>query len=126
MYEIGSVSIDQDTRWDINLAEAATAVAEETAAIPQDFALDPNYPNPFNPTTTIRFSLPQAGEAELSLYNLLGQRVATLVKGAQEAGVHTLFWDGRDGQGRELASGVYLYRLQAGVQVETRKLLLLR
>ncbi|MCC7262050.1 MAG: carboxypeptidase regulatory-like domain-containing protein [Candidatus Latescibacteria bacterium] len=126
VYEAGSVSIDRDMRWDIDLAGATTAVAEEEATRPQGFTLSPNYPNPFNPTTTIRFSLPQAGEAELAIYNLLGQRVATLVRGVQEAGSHVLQWNGRDDQGRELASGVYFYRLQAGAQVETRKLLLLR
>ena len=126
VYEISSVSIDRDMRWDIDLAGATTAVAEEEATRPQGFALHPNYPNPFNPTTTIRFTLPQPGEAELSIYNLLGQRVATLIHGVQEAGPHVLQWNGRDEQGRELASGVYFYRLQAGTQVETRKLLLLR
>ncbi len=126
VYEVGSVSIDRDMRWDIDLADAVTAVAEGMTALPQGFTLAPNYPNPFNPTTTLRFSLPQAGEAELSIYNLLGQRMATLVHGVQEAGPHVLQWNGRDDAGRELASGVYFYRLQAGGQVETRKLLLLR
>ena len=105
--------------------QGITAV-EEGATAPSIFSLSPNYPNPFNPTTTIRFSLPQAGEAGLSIYNLLGQRMATLVHGVQEAGPHVLQWNGRDDAGRELASGVYFYRLQAGAQVETRKLLLLR
>ena len=63
---------------------------------------------------------------ELALYNLAGQKVLTLAKGHREAGPHTARWDGRDDQGRARASGVYLYRLQAGGQVETRKLLLLR
>ncbi|MCC7263360.1 MAG: T9SS type A sorting domain-containing protein [Candidatus Latescibacteria bacterium] len=94
--------------------------------VPAGFSLGQNYPNPFNPTTTIRFSLPQPGEAELCVYNLLGQRVATLVQGLQEAGPQVLQWNGRDEAGRELASGVYLYRLRAGGQVQTRRLLLLR
>ncbi|MBI2502319.1 MAG: immune inhibitor A [Candidatus Latescibacteria bacterium] len=102
-----------------------TAV-EEAGTVPQRFSLEPNYPNPFNPTTTIRFSLPQRGEVELAIYNLLGQKATTLVKGMQESGMRQVVWDGRDEQGRELASGVYLYRLQAGAEVETRKLLLLR
>jgi hypothetical protein len=102
-----------------------TAVVSEQIE-PVLFSLAPNYPNPFNPSTTLRFSLPQAGEAELSVFDLMGQRVATLIHGPQEAGAHLLQWDGRDEQGRELASGVYLYRLQTGAQVETRKLLLLR
>ena len=101
-------------------------LGDHTFLQPSTLFLSPNYPNPFNPSTTLRFSLPQAGEAELSIYNLLGQRVATLMHGVQEAGPHTLTWNGRDEQGRELASGVYLYRLQAGAQVEARKLLLLR
>jgi hypothetical protein len=109
----------------LDTGKGVTAV-EETGVVPQHFALYPNYPNPFNPSTTIRFSLAQAGEAELGIYDLLGQRVAVLVRGLQEAGTQVLQWDGRDGQGRELASGVYLCRLQAGAQVETRKLLLLR
>jgi M6 family metalloprotease-like protein len=102
-----------------------TAV-EETATTPTAFALSPAYPNPFNPSTTLRFSLPQPGEAELSIYNLMGQRVAILIRGSQEAGAHVLQWHGRDDQGRELASGVYLCRLRAGRRVETRKVLLLR
>jgi M6 family metalloprotease-like protein len=104
----------------------ASLVEEGAGAKPLEFSLSPAYPNPFNPSTTLRFSLSQPGEAELSIYNLLGQKVAALVHGPQEAGAHTLVWDGRDDAGRELASGVYLYRLQAGAQVQTRKLLLLR
>ena len=102
----------------------ATAI-EEGLAGPSTFALDPNYPNPFNSGTVMRFSLPIGGHVDLSLYNLAGQKVTTLVEGRLEAGVHSLRWDGRD-KGRELASGVYLYRLQAGGQVETRRLLMLR
>ena len=63
---------------------------------------------------------------KLTLHNIAGQRVATLAHGHREAGEYTLRWDGRDDDGKELASGVYLYRLQAGSRVETRKLLLLR
>ena len=106
---------------------AATAIREEhTVTQPQSLALCQNYPNPFNSSTTIRFSLPQQEMVALTIYNLAGQEVATLASSLREAGTYTLRWDGRDGEGRELASGVYLYRLQAGEQVETRKLLLLR
>jgi M6 family metalloprotease-like protein len=108
------------------LPSMTSLVEEEASAVPLVFSLDPNYPNPFNPSTTLRFSLPQAGEAELAIYNLAGQKVVVLVKGVQEAGSQVVQWDGRDGAGRDLASGVYLCRLQAGAQVETRKLLLLR
>ena len=126
VYDLGERRISEDAQWDIDLSDVPTAVAEEEEARPQGFSLDPNYPNPFNPSTLIRFSLPKPGEAGLSIYNLLGQRVATLVSGQREAGTYTLQWDGRDEQGRDLASGIYFYRLHAGTQVETRKMLLLR
>ena len=106
---------------------APTAVREERgAALPQAFALGQNYPNPFNSETVIEFALPAAVEIELTVFNLAGQRVATLAQGHRAAGSYILRWDGRDEQGRRLASGVYLYRLQAGDQTEARKLLLLR
>ena len=97
-----------------------------TAALPQSFSLSQNFPNPFNSDTVIRFELPQGEEVELAVYNTAGQPVATLVQGLREAGTYTLHWDGRDERGKELASGVYMYRLQAGEGVETRKLVLLR
>ncbi|MBI2501696.1 MAG: T9SS type A sorting domain-containing protein [Candidatus Latescibacteria bacterium] len=104
-----------------------TAVLEDrTVALPQSFSLAQNFPNPFNSSTVIRFELPQSGEVELAVYNLAGQKVATLLEGRREAGAYTLRWDGKDDSGKELASGVYLYRLRAGEQVETRKLALLR
>jgi hypothetical protein len=118
---------------DIRLVTAAhslesTAVLEEhTATLPQTLALSQNYPNPFNSGTVIRFALPTSAPIELALYNLTGQKVATLVEGVREAGTYTVRWDGRDAQGRMLASGVYLYRLQTDQgRVETRKLVLLR
>ena len=104
-----------------------TAVEESCgAAIPDATSLAQNYPNPFNSSTTIRFDLPQSQEIEMTIYSLAGQEAATLASGHREAGTFTLHWDGRDDDGQELASGVYLYRLQAGERVETRKLLLLR
>ena len=96
-------------------------------ALPETFSLMANYPNPFNSRTVIRFALPTRADVHLALYNLAGQKVATLVSGPRPAGTYTVHWDGRDASGRDLASGVYLYRLRAGEhQVETRRLLLLR
>jgi len=107
----------------------ATVVMEEADAIvPQGFELGLNYPNPFNGDTMIRFALSTSEDVELAVYNLAGQKVVRLVEGVREAGTYEVRWDGRDGAGRELASGVYLYQLRTGdgQQVETRKLLLLR
>jgi photosystem II stability/assembly factor-like uncharacterized protein len=84
-------------------------------------ALIGNYPNPFNPSTTIRYALPRSSHVTLTVFNALGQQVATLVQGEQEAGYHEAQFDASD-----LASGVYLYRLQAGEFVQVRKLALLR
>ena len=105
----------------------ATAVMEQrTEAQPTSFDLAQNYPNPFNSGTVIRFALPQSQDIALSVYNLVGQKVTTLLQGQRAAGSYAIHWDGRDDAGRDLASGMYLYRFQAGTQTETRKLLLLR
>ena len=112
---------------DIPPAQTVTAVQEEHAASrPKSFVLEQNYPNPFNSQTMIRFALPEREEVELAVYNLMGQKVRTLIGGVRKAGTYTVRWDGRDESGRGLASGVYLYRLQAGTKVKTHKLLLLQ
>jgi hypothetical protein len=81
-------------------------------AVPQAYALGQNYPNPFNPSTRISFSLPGTGMVTLSVFNLLGQQIATLVNAPMIAGTHETVWDGRDDAGRLLASGVYFYRIE--------------
>ncbi len=93
---------------------------------PESSALSQNVPNPFNPSTTIRFALPQAGPVSLTIYDVNGRRVRTLVDGRAEAGPHSLVWDGRDALAREVASGVYLYRLTIAEGVLVRKMLMVR
>jgi enediyne biosynthesis protein E4 len=95
-------------------------------AIPQRFALHPNVPNPFNPATTIRFELPQESPARLEVFDMLGQRVVILAAGTLPRGVHEAVWDGRDGAGAQVSSGLYLYRLQAGDFEKVRRMLLLK
>ncbi len=102
-------------------AAVVTGAAEEGASPPTEYSLGQNAPNPFNPSTTIGFELPRRGLVELGVYDLLGQRVALLANGTLPAGYHERRW-GAQG----LASGVYLYRLEAEAFVETRKLTLLR
>jgi hypothetical protein len=95
-------------------------------AVPASFALAPAYPNPFNPQTTIRYQVPQAVQVHLLVYDVLGQRVRTLVDEVQEAGDYRAVWDGRDQVGKSMASGVYLCRLQAGAFGAVRKLVLMK
>jgi hypothetical protein len=94
--------------------------------VPTDFGLDQNYPNPFNPTTQIRYGLPVQSVVRLTVHNVLGQEVARLVDGRQEAGYHEVRWNGMDANGIPVASGVYLYRMQAGDFVKTSKMVLMK
>ncbi len=94
--------------------------------IPKVYQLFQNYPNPFNPITTIRFDLPEATDVQLVVYDIAGRRIATLMNGYVSAGEHRVVWDGRDDAGNRVASGVYIYRLQAGEFVASRKMLLVR
>ena len=101
----------------------ATAILVETATTPTAFALGANYPNPFNPATIIPFAVPaEAGDVDLTIYNVLGQPVRYVWNGPLVAGEYRLVWDGRDAQGQPVAAGVYLYQLQVGDQTLTRKM----
>lgn len=96
--------------------------SEATASEDSSFALGLNYPNPFNPTTTIPYRLSRTFKVRLAVYNALGQQVRTLVEAAQGPGRYRVEWDGRDSRGRRLPSGLYLYRLEAGDQAVSRKM----
>ena len=93
-------------------------------ALPEGFELGQNYPNPFNPTTMIPYELAAAGYVRLEVFNLLGQRVVTLVDGEQAAGRYTAQWDARNAAGQGVAAGVYIYRLLAGGNAATRRMVL--
>jgi hypothetical protein len=97
-----------------------------SAAIPSVFSLSQNYPNPFNPETRIQYGLPKTGHVRLTIYNLLGQKVRTLVDTQKAPGFYTTSWDGTNDYGNLVASGVYIYRIEAGEFVHGKKLLLLR
>jgi hypothetical protein len=96
------------------------------ASLPENFSLSANYPNPFNIQTIIRYALPMEAKVQLVIYNLVGQKVRTLVDEIQPAGYKQAHWDGHDHYGREVGSGVYLIRLEAGQQKLVRRITLLK
>jgi len=103
-----------------------TAVDDDTDFLPWTFALEQNYPNPFNPETNIRFSLARASDVNLSIFNTLGRRVATLIDENLSAGGHLTRWNGTDNSGRTVASGLYFYRLNTADYTSSRKMLLIK
>jgi len=99
---------------------------EEVDQLPKQFDLAQNYPNPFNPETIIKYQLPKTSQVELEISNILGQRVAVLVDEQQPAGYYSVKWHGTDDYGRNVASGIYLYRLKTLEFVKIKKLILVR
>ncbi|MDZ7308100.1 MAG: T9SS type A sorting domain-containing protein, partial [candidate division KSB1 bacterium] len=103
-----------------------TGVDEENAGLPERFALLQNHPNPFNPTTIIRYDLPKQVHVKLAIYNLLGKRVRTLVDGMEAPGFRQISWDGKSDDGTRVASGIYIYRIETAGFVQARKMTLLK
>ncbi len=106
--------------------ELYPSAVEATDPVAPALRLHPNRPNPFNPRTAIAFDLPQAGEVRLTVLNVRGQKVATLVDGTRAAGTHTIAWDGRNERGGAVSSGVYFVRVEACGEAVTRAVTLLR
>jgi len=103
-----------------------TTVYQSVTQTPSNYQLRQNYPSPFNPNTTISYSLKENSQVEITIYSLLGQKIRTLVDGWESADFRTVRWDGRDDSGSLVASGVYVYRLKADRFTATRKRILLR
>lgn len=94
--------------------------------IPKEFSLNQNYPNPFNLSTEISYSLPTDADVNLTIYNLRGQRIRVLVNEHQQPGNKTIHWDGKDEQGKQVASGIYFYKIQAGEFSQAKKMVLIK
>ena len=103
-----------------------TGAKDEDLLVPADYSLEQNYPNPFNPTTMISFSLKENAEVTLIVYSILGNKVATVYSGRAGPGRHEFEWNGRSDDGIAVSSGIYLYRLEVGVNSLTRKMVLLK
>ena len=105
----------------------ATSIGSVNGGIPTTFELQANYPNPFNPSTTIQFGVPRNADVALVIYNVLGQRIRTLVDHEQRsAGRYSVVWDGRDDGGSSVGSGMYFYRLETGQVALVKKMLMLK
>jgi hypothetical protein len=122
----GNPAIDDGPVYTVNGSCGSAAkfagqdLTQET--LPEGYALEQNYPNPFNPSTSIAFSVKEAGVVQLSIYNLHGQEVRTLINGQMNTGFHAVNWDGKDKRGQIVPSGVYLYKLRVNGFAQTRKM----
>lgn len=94
--------------------------------VPVDFTVEQNFPNPFNPTTDIRYGLPAAQQVRITVFNLLGVRVKTLFSGRQAAGFHTITWNGTNATGQVVGSGIYVYAVETGGGRVVKKMILLK
>ncbi len=121
-FKISADSTEWDVRWNNAITVGTVGIEEKTLpGVPEAFALEQNFPNPFNPATTIRYSLKERSEVKLTVYNAAGQQVALLAEGNKAPGNYEVVFNPKD-----LPSGVYFYRLTAGNFVETRKMMLIQ
>ena len=108
------------------IASIGAAKVVSGGSVPTRFSLEPHYPHPFNPATTLRYNLVEAGQVQLTVYNVTGQQIRVLADQTQEAGAYRVEWDATDASGQQVAPGLYLYRLVAGDQTAVGKMLLLK
>ena len=94
--------------------------------IPNEYTLHQNYPNPFNPSTTLRYALPKQSEIKITIYDMIGRKVRTLVNSSQNAGYRSVIWDATDDNGKPVSAGIYLYQIQADEYINTKKMVLLK
>ena len=127
--DVASIEIDKVVIADV-VGNMVSTVSRSSSVdfklIPGSFALHQNYPNPFNPRTEIQFDLPENGIVEVAIYNLMGQKINTLISGEMEPGFHTIDWNGKDMNGHSVASGMYFYSFSSKGFKSTRKMLLLK
>ncbi len=108
------------------MAKPAVRAQDTETVLPTVFSLMQNYPNPFNPETVIRFSVSRRSAVEVTVYSILGQPVSKLVRGVYPAGYHSVIWNGRDDNGRDVPSGVYVYVMEVAGKTFIKKMTLIR
>ena len=108
----------------VNASDAVLSIHD--ALLPDEFALHQNYPNPFNPVTTLRYDLPENGLVNITIYDMLGRQVKILVNQTQDAGYKSVVWNATNDYGKPVSAGIYLYQIQAGKYISTKKMVLLK
>jgi hypothetical protein len=121
-----TTSIYAVVEYAILISSKSSAVPEEETGIPRRFELFPNFPNPFNNETVIKYTLSQPSPVSLVIYNILGQKVRTLIRDEKQSGTMSVAWNGKDDRGKEVSSGIYFYRLKAGEYSQTKRMVLLK
>ena len=125
-YKVNSIDANGNASDNSNVITTSIVSVDGLELLPTAYGLSQNFPNPFNPTTSIEFALPEASEVTLEIYNLLGQKVRTLVNGSVPAGYINTLWDGMDQNGMEMSSGTYIYRLQTADVTFSKKMVLMK
>ena len=120
------ISFSINNYWPYDWSESCNLANDKDFNVPNIFSLHQNYPNPFNPNTTIRYNLPNEVHVTITIHELMGNKVITLVNSSKSAGSSTIEWDARNEQGRPVSNGIYLYTIQAGEYRMTRKMVLLK
>jgi len=133
-----------EIEWDVSVRDSMVEVTSENGALtlgvnasaavlsingelsPEVFSLHQNYPNPFNPVTKLRYDLPENGHVNITIYDMLGREVKTLINQTQDAGYRSVIWDATNDYGKPISAGIYLYQIQAGEYMRTKKMVLLK
>jgi hypothetical protein len=129
----GQVKVTQDNDTGVDYSDASSSFTIDVSTgikkshnLPDEFVLHPAYPNPFNPTTTIRYELFESARVSLKIYNMVGEEIITLVNDTQPPGEKLVLWDAKNNLGQIVASGIYFYQLQVNGEVRTKKLIFMK
>ena len=126
-FDLGGRTQDNIIYFDnISFYSNSVGVDNRSETFPQGFVLEQNFPNPFNPSTTLRYELPEDGLVNVTIYDMMGRQVSTLVSSQQAAGYKSIQWNATNDFGKPVSAGVYLYQIQAGEFVQTKKMVLLK
>jgi len=127
LFDFDSINTALQTSLDIcNQCETVGVAPELRNRLPEELILLNPYPNPFNPVTTLRYDLPEQAAVNILIYDMLGRQVKTLINQTQDAGYKSVIWDATNDYGKRVSAGIYLYQIQAGEYIQTKKMVLLK